>query len=90
MTLGGDMGVTLCGYGSKLNHQGTAGLSPCFHLPGFYIGCLFLTHTQGVTWVTRAPSTANPKGQGGKVNHTNPMSLGDTMNIDQGSATIEG
>ena len=22
------------GYGSKLNHQGTAGLSPYFHLPG--------------------------------------------------------
>ena len=23
------------GHGSKLNHQGTAGFSPCFHLPGF-------------------------------------------------------
>ena len=32
-----------CGYGSKLNHQGTAGFSPCFHLPG-YFGHLFLTH----------------------------------------------
>ena len=33
------------GYGSKLNHQGTAGLSPCFHLPGFHFGYLFLTHS---------------------------------------------
>ena len=24
------------GYGSKLNHQRTAGFSPCFHLPGFH------------------------------------------------------
>ena len=26
------------GYESKLNHQGTAGFSPCFHLPGFHFG----------------------------------------------------
>ena len=32
------------GYGSKLNHQGTAGFSPCFHLPGFHFGYIFLTH----------------------------------------------
>ena len=24
----------LCGYGSKSNHQKTAGFGPCFHLPG--------------------------------------------------------
>ena len=34
------------GCGSKLDHQGTAGFSPCFHLPGFHFGCLFLTHPQ--------------------------------------------
>ena len=26
------------GYGSKLNQQGTAGFSPCFHLPGIHFG----------------------------------------------------
>ena len=47
------IGVSLCfpqenqppsfGHGSKLNHQGTAGVSPCFHLPGFHFGvALFL------------------------------------------------
>ena len=29
----------------KLNHQGTTGFSPCFHLPGFHLGYLFLTHS---------------------------------------------
>ena len=33
------------GYGSKLHHQGTAGFGPCFHLPGFHFGNLFLTHS---------------------------------------------
>ena len=33
------------GYGSKLNNKGTAGFSPCFHLPGFHFGYL-LTHSQ--------------------------------------------
>ena len=32
-------------YGSKLNHQGTAGFGPCFHLPGFHFGYIFLTHS---------------------------------------------
>ena len=31
------------GYGSKLNHQGTAGFSHCFLLPGCHFGYLFLT-----------------------------------------------
>ena len=31
------------GYGSKLSHQGTAGLGPWFYLPGFHFGYLFLT-----------------------------------------------
>ena len=31
--------------GSKSNHQGTAAVSPCFHLPGFNCGYLLLTHT---------------------------------------------
>ena len=35
----------LSGDESKLNLQGTAGFSPCFHLPGFYFGYQFLTHT---------------------------------------------
>ena len=26
------------GHGSKFNYQGTAGVSPWFHLPGFYFG----------------------------------------------------
>ena len=38
-----------CGCGSKLNHWGTAGYSPCFHLPGFHFGYLFLTHSH-VSW----------------------------------------
>ena len=29
------------GYGSKLYHQATKSLSPCFHLPGFHFGYLF-------------------------------------------------
>ena len=36
------------GCGSKLNHQdhqGTADFSPWFHLPGFYFGYPFLTHS---------------------------------------------
>ena len=31
---------------SKLNHQGTAGFSPWFHLPGFHVGYPSLTHRQ--------------------------------------------
>ena len=31
------------GCGSKLNHQGTAGFSPSFHLPGFHFGYICLT-----------------------------------------------
>ena len=34
------------GYGSKLNHRGIAGFSPCFHLPGFHFGYPFLPHSQ--------------------------------------------
>ena len=30
------------GMGQKLSHQGTAGFSPCFHLPWFLCGYLFL------------------------------------------------
>ena len=33
------------GMGQILNHQGTAGFSPCFHLPGFRFGYLFSTHS---------------------------------------------
>ena len=33
------------GHGSKLNHQGTAGVGPCFHLPGFHFRYIFLTHS---------------------------------------------
>ena len=33
------------GCGSKLSHQGTAGFSLWFHLPGFHFGYLFLTHS---------------------------------------------
>ena len=29
------------GGGSELNHQGTAGFSPWFHVPGFHFGYLF-------------------------------------------------
>ena len=35
----------LFGYWSKLNHQGTAGFCPWFHLPGLHLGYLFLTHS---------------------------------------------
>ena len=34
------------GYGSELCHQGTTDCSPCFHLPGFHVGYLCLTHSQ--------------------------------------------
>ena len=35
-----------CGCGSKLLHQGTAGFSPRFQLPGFHFGVsLFLAHS---------------------------------------------
>ena len=37
------------GYGSKLGHQGTAGFSLWFHLPGLHFGYLSLTHTQRLT-----------------------------------------
>ena len=30
----------------KMNHQGTADVRPCFRLPGFHVGYLFLTLTQ--------------------------------------------
>ena len=33
------------GYGSKLTHHGTAGFGPWFHLLGFHLGYLFLTHS---------------------------------------------
>ena len=32
-------------YGSKLDHQGTAGFGPCFHLQGFHFGYICLTHS---------------------------------------------
>ena len=37
--------ATACGYGLKLNHQGTAGFGPCVHLQGFHFGYIFLTHS---------------------------------------------
>ena len=37
-----------CGYGSKFNHQRTAGFSLMFYLRGFHFGCLFLTHSHVV------------------------------------------
>ena len=36
--------------GSKLNHQGTTGFSPWFHLPGFHFGYLFLTSHIVESW----------------------------------------
>ena len=33
------------GCGSELSHQGTAGFSPWFHLPGFHFGYPFWTHS---------------------------------------------
>ena len=51
-------------YGSKFNQQRTAGASPCFHLPGFHFGYLFLTRSQvmGImlwTGILLAVATAN-------------------------------
>ena len=38
------------GYGSnETTRNWTAGFSPCFHLPGFYSGYLFLTHCHTCT-----------------------------------------
>ena len=45
------------GYRSKLNHQETAGLSPCFHVPGFHFRYIFLTHGQ-----IKAPVSIFPRG----------------------------
>ena len=39
------------GHGSKLNHLGTAGFDPCFHLPGSHLGYLFLT--SHISWLLR-------------------------------------
>ena len=44
--------------GSKLNHQETAGFSPCFHLPGFHFGYLFLTHSHVCVTTASIPATA--------------------------------
>ena len=38
-------GAVAHGYGSTSNHQGTAGFSPYFHLPGFHFRYIFLTHS---------------------------------------------
>ena len=49
------------GYGSKLSHQGTAGFSPCFHLPGFYIGVtLFLTTSCHIWRVSTQKNVSSP------------------------------
>ena len=37
--------ISHMGMGQNQNQQGTAGFSPCFHLPGFRFGYLFLTHS---------------------------------------------
>ena len=34
------------GCGSKLKRRGYTGLGPCFYLPGFHVGTVFLSHTQ--------------------------------------------
>lgn len=48
--------ASLYWYGSKFNHQETAGFSPGFHLPGFYVGYLFLIHTHFPFRETKKPS----------------------------------
>ena len=48
---GGLHNGALNGYGSKSNHQGTAGCSRSFHLPGFHFGVtIFLTHSHIWVW----------------------------------------
>ena len=37
--------ASISGYGPTLDHQGIAGFSPRFRLPGFHFRRLFLTHT---------------------------------------------
>ena len=37
----GKRAVKQNGYGSKLNHQGTADVSPCFYLPGLILDTFF-------------------------------------------------
>ena len=37
------------GYGSKLNHQGTAGFSLCFHLPWFIVGTYIDPNQESLT-----------------------------------------
>ena len=39
------------GYGSKFFHQGTAGFSPCFHLPEFHVGYQLLTHSNNYIYI---------------------------------------
>ena len=43
------------GCGSILNHQGTADVSPCFHIPGFHFGYLLLNHSHFVECVSIFP-----------------------------------
>ena len=43
-----DADLVHVGMGSTLNHQGTAGFSPSFHLTGFHLWYLFLTRSQSV------------------------------------------
>ena len=52
------------GYGSKLSHQGTAGCSPCVHLPGFHFGYLFLTQPYAAPAVEDSASRAYSEREG--------------------------
>ena len=40
------MKTNLNGCGSEINRRGNAGFGPCFHLPGFHFGYLFVTYSQ--------------------------------------------
>ena len=58
-------GFSEYGYGSKLNHQETAGFSPCVQLPVFHFRHLFLTHThmKNRSWAQfgRVRMTSDPR-----------------------------
>ena len=47
---GGDAPHQVAMSQNKTTRIWTAGFSLCFHLPGFYFGYLFLTHTQVARW----------------------------------------
>ena len=77
------VGVVSTWYGSKLNQQGTAGFGPCFYLPGFHFGYIFLTHSH-VGFASTFPVVCGSFGRderGRAPNSTRHKQLGDSLSF---------